>query len=65
MTEQERNEINPELCAEGLRYILHNYNFQLDFAEKAALVGAIMLLRDKNDNWYLQHADEGWKKKIP
>lgn len=64
MTKEERNEINPELCAEGLRYILHKYTFLFDYCETAVVVGAIALLRDKNDNYPYQASDDAWKDKI-
>ena len=64
MTEEERNAIDPGLCAEGLRYILHKYTGQLDFCETAVIVGAILLLRDKRDDYPYQVADEAWKGKI-
>lgn len=64
MTEEEQKAINPELCAEGLRYILQKYNYQLDFAETAVIVGAIALLRDKSDDYPYQQSDDGWKSQI-
>lgn len=64
MTEEERKSINPELCAEGLRYILQKYTMQLDFCETAVIVGAIALLRDKDDNYPYQKSDDAWKRKI-
>ena len=63
MTEKERKEIDPELCAEGLRYILQKYN-HFDYAETAVMVGAIILLRDVDDNYPYQHSDDKWKKRI-
>ena len=62
MTEEERKEINPDLCAEGLRYILQNYRF--DFAETAVLVGAITLLHNKSDMYPYQASNDLWKKRI-
>ena len=64
MTEEERNAIDPELCAEGLRYILQKYYLQLDYCEKGVIVGAISLLRDKSDDYAYQKTDEAWKDKI-
>ena len=64
MTEEEREAIDPELCAEGLRYILQRYNYQLDFAETAVIVGAIALMRNKSDDYPYQHSDDGWKSHI-
>lgn len=64
MTEEERKAIDPELCTEGLRYILQKYNYQLDFAETAVIVGAIALLRDKSDDYPYQQFDDGWKSQI-
>ena len=64
MTKEERNAIDPELCAEGLRYILHKYARQFDYCETAVIVGSISLLRDKSDDYPYQVADEAWKDKI-
>ena len=64
MKEQEIQEINPELCAEGLRYILHRYWNLLDFPETAIIVGSIALLRDKSDEYPYLKADDNWKQLI-
>ena len=64
MTEEERRDIGLEFCAKGLRYTLHRFNYFLSYEEKAAIVGAICLLRDKSDNWYLQPSDESWKQEL-
>lgn len=64
MTEEERRRIDPEFCAEGLRYILHKHYQQLDIAETAAIVGAISLLRGKSDDYPYLTSDEAWKDKL-
>ncbi len=61
MTEEEREKFNPDLCAEGLRYILQSKGQCFDIAETAVLVGAIMLLRDEIDDYPYLHADDSWK----
>lgn len=53
MTEKEREDINPILCAEGLRSILAKY--PLTIKESAVVYGAVSLLYDC-------HADE-WNSK--
>ncbi len=64
MTDKERKEIGPELCAEGLRSILHRYAYWFDYADTAVMVGAIVLLRDKSDDYLYQMSDEEWKYQI-
>lgn len=64
MTDEERKAIDPELCAEGLRFILSSYAYWFDYAETAVMVGAIALLRDKSDDFPYQMADDEWKKRI-
>ena len=64
MTEEERNEIDPEFCAEGLRYIAQRLYLILSYEEKCAMVGAICLIRDKNDGWCYENSDESWKQKL-
>lgn len=50
MTEEEREDINPILCAEGLRSILSKY--PLTIKESAVVFGAISLLYDCHaDEW--------------
>lgn len=66
MTDEEREEIDPELCAEGLRYILQHKGYGFDYAEVAVVVGAIALLRDKDndDDYPYLHSDEEWKRRV-
>lgn len=64
MTDRERDEINPKVCAEGLRYILHRYYNLFDFPETAIIVGSISLLRNKSDNYPYLKADDNWKQQI-
>ncbi len=64
MTDEERKEIDPEFCAEGLRYILQTYFHLLDFPETAVIVGTIALLRDKSDGFAYQKASDEWKQRI-
>ncbi len=55
LTDKERQEIDPELCAEGLHRFLMNHNRALSFKELAVFYGTISLL-------YNCHAD-GWLDK--
>ena len=59
MTEKERKDINPKLCAEGLHRFLINYSNLLEYKETAVFYGAISLLYDcKSDEWLKKSTEE-------
>lgn len=58
MTEKERREINPTLCAEGLRCMLVKYPC-FTMKEKAIMYGAISLLYNCHvDEWINKPTNE-------
>ena len=58
MTKEERKEIDPELCAEGLHKFLERYGNQLEYKELAIFYGAISLLYDCHANQWLERTTE-------
>lgn len=53
MTQEERNAINPELCAEGLHQFLKENCHCMNFKQLAVFHGAISLLYDCHpEEWY-------------
>jgi len=58
MTEKERQEIDQELCAEGLHRFLKQYGRQLDHKETAVFYGAISLLYDCHSDEWLSKSTE-------
>ena len=52
MTEQERQEINPDYCVKGLKDLLLDFGHRMTKREKASIYGAISLILDKTiDEW--------------
>lgn len=59
MTEEERKEIDPNLCAEGLHRILKNKSYLFSWKETAILYGAISLLYDCHyEEWLNKPTEE-------
>ena len=47
LTEEQRKQIGPEYCAEGLKKIAIRLGFRMEQEEYAAITGAISLLLDE------------------